>query len=99
MRRHFKYFSKLYVALGLIISIIFSGTVGYMFFEEWNFFESFYMTIITVSTVGFHEEHALSYAGKMFTAFLIVTSFGTFAYAISAITKYIIGGEYVKYYK
>ena len=70
-----------------------------MLFEGWNFFESFYMTIITVSTVGFHEEHALSFAGKMFTAFLIVTSFGTFAYAISAITKYIIGGEYVKYYK
>ena len=99
MRRHFKYFSKLYLALGLIISIIFSGTIGYMFFEGWNFFESFYMTIITVSTVGFHEEHALSFAGKMFTAFLIITSFGTFAYAISAITKYIIGGEYVKYYK
>jgi len=99
MRRHFKYFSKLYVALGLIISIVFGGTIGYMLFEGWNFFESFYMTIITVSTVGFHEEHALSFGGKMFTAFLIITSFGTFAYAISAITKYIIGGEYVKYYK
>lgn len=99
MKRHFTYFSKLYVALGLIVSIIFGGTLGYMFFENWTFFESFYMTIITVSTVGFHEVHSLSFAGKMFTAFLIITSFGTFAYAITAVTKYIIGGEYVKYYK
>lgn len=99
MKRHFKYFSKLYVALGLILAIIFGGTIGYMFFESWTFFESFYMTIITVSTVGFHEVHSLSFAGKMFTAFLIITSFGTFAYAITAVTKYIIGGEYVKYYK
>lgn len=99
MKRHFTYFSKLYVALGLIVSIIFGGTLGYMFFEDWTFFESFYMTIITVSTVGFHEVHSLSFAGKMFTAFLIITSFGTFAYAITAVTKYIIGGEYVKYYK
>lgn len=99
MIRHFKYFSKLYVALGLILSIIFGGTLGYMFFEGWDFFESFYMTIITVSTVGFHEEHPLTHGGKVFTAFLIITSFGTFAYAITAVTTYIIGGEYVKYYK
>jgi len=99
MKRHFKYFSKLYVALGLILSIILGGTLGYMFFEKWNFFDSFYMTIITVSTVGFNEVHEMDFAGKMFSAFLIVTSFGTFAYAISAITQYIIGGEYVKYYK
>jgi len=99
MKRHFKYFSKLYVALGLIVTIIFGGTLGYMIVEKWSFFDSFYMTIITVSTVGFHEVHALSFPGEMFTAFLIITSFGTFAYAITAVTKYIIGGEYVKYYK
>jgi len=99
MKRHFKYFSKLYVALGLIIAIIVMGTVGYMYFEQWDVFDSFYMTIITVSTVGFNEVHSMHFAGKMFSAFLIVTSFGTFAYAVTAITKYIIGGEYVKYYK
>jgi len=99
MRRHFKYFSKLYVALGLIIAIVVMGTVGYMYFENWDVFDSFYMTIITVSTVGFNEVHTMHFGGKMFSAFLIITSFGTFAYAVTAITKYIIGGEYVKYYK
>ncbi|MCG8573963.1 MAG: potassium channel protein [Flavobacteriales bacterium] len=69
-----------------------------MLVEGWTFFESFYMTIITVSTVGFNEVHGLSDAGKLFTSFLIITSFGTFAYAVSAITAYIVGGEYRQYF-
>jgi len=99
MRKHFKFFSKLYYALGLILAIILIGTFGFMFVEGWRLLDSLYMTIVTVSTVGFGEVHELSDAGKMFTAFLIVISFGTFTYAVSAITTYIIGGEYVKYYK
>jgi voltage-gated potassium channel len=99
MRKHFKFFSKLYLALGLILSIILIGTFGFMIVEGWRLLDSLYMTIVTVSTVGFGEVHELSDAGKMFTAFLIVTSFGTFTYAVSAVTTYIIGGEYVRYYK
>jgi len=99
MRKHFKFFSKLYYALGLIMAIILIGTFGFMIVEDWRLLDSLYMTIVTVSTVGFGEVHELSDAGKMFTAFLIVTSFGTFTYAVSAVTTYIIGGEYVKYYK
>jgi voltage-gated potassium channel len=99
MRKHFKFFSKLYFALGLILSIILIGTFGFMIVEGWRLLDSLYMTIVTVSTVGFAEVHELSDAGKMFTAFLIVTSFGTFTYAVSAVTTYIIGGEYVRYYK
>lgn len=99
MRKHFKFFSKLYYALGLILAIILIGTFGFMFVEGWRLLDSLYMTIVTVSTVGFGEVHELSDAGKMFTAFLIVTSFGTFTYAVSAVTTYIIGGEYVKYFK
>jgi voltage-gated potassium channel len=99
MKKHFKFFSKLYFALGLILSIILIGTFGFMIVEGWRLLDSLYMTIVTVSTVGFAEVHELSDAGKMFTAFLIVTSFGTFTYAVSAVTTYIIGGEYVRYYK
>lgn len=58
------------------------------------------MTIITISTVGFQEVGGgLSETGRLFTAFLIITSFGTFAYAISAITSYLVGGEYRGYFK
>ncbi|MCH2236220.1 MAG: potassium channel protein [Crocinitomicaceae bacterium] len=79
--------------------IILTGTIGFMIVEGWSFFDSFYMTIITVSTVGFNEVHELSDFGKFFTSVLIITSFGTFAYAISAITSYIVGGEYKQYFQ
>ncbi len=70
-----------------------------MIIEGWNMIDSFYMTIITISTVGFSEVAPLSLYGKLFTAFLIVSSFGTFAYAITSITRYLVGGEYRRYLK
>ncbi len=57
------------------------------------------MTIITVATVGFQEVQPLSEAGRGFTIFLIITSFGTFAYAVSSISKYVIDGELNQYFK
>ena len=70
-----------------------------MIIEQYNFFDAFYMTVITVATVGFQEVHPLSQAGRLFTAFLIIISFGTFAYAVSSITKYISDGEFKDYFK
>jgi voltage-gated potassium channel len=55
-----------------------------------SFLDSLYMTIITISTVGFGEIHKLSIQGKIFTIFLILFSFGTYAYAISIITTYFV---------
>lgn len=75
------------------------GTIGYMIIESWTFINAFYMTIITISTVGFGEVHELTSYGKLFTSFLIISSFGTFAYAITSITTYMVGGEYKKYFK
>jgi voltage-gated potassium channel len=94
-----KYFTKLYVALGLIMAMVSIGIVGFIVIENYTFFEAFYMTIITIATVGFQEVHPLSESGRLFTALLIITSFGTFAYAISAITKYVVEGEFNYYYK
>ena len=55
------------------------------------------MTIITVSTVGFREVAELSTEGKFFTAFLIISSFGSFAFAITSITTFVVGGQYRKH--
>ncbi len=57
------------------------------------------MTVITVATVGFQEIHPLSDAGRLFTSFLIITSFGTFAYALTSLSKYVIDGEFNRYFK
>jgi voltage-gated potassium channel len=64
-----------------------------MIIENWNFFDSFYMTVITITTVGFGEIHPLSSVGRIFTSFLILGTFGTFAYLISTITSLIASGE------
>jgi len=57
------------------------------------------MTIITVSTVGFQEVRPLSEGGRIFTSMLIISSFGTFAYAITSISRYIVSGDYKNYFK
>jgi voltage-gated potassium channel len=96
---HLRRFSKIYLAIALIVLTIFVGILGYMLIEHWSFFDSFYMTIITVGTVGFEEVHRLSDAGRLFTAFLIMSSFGTFANAIFTISRSFSDGEFNQYFK
>ncbi len=78
------------IALGAIMAI---GTVGYMLIEKWTVIDSLYMTVITLSTVGFREVRDLSPEGRLFTTGLIVTSVGVVAYLFGAISQYIISGE------
>lgn len=92
-------FKRIYYFLLLLLVVIAGGTLGFMIIEEWSLIDSLYMTIITVSTVGFGEVNELTEYGRLFTAFLIIFSFGTFAYAVSAITVYVVNGEYKEYFK
>ena len=92
-------FPKVIAPVILIGIIVLIGILGYMILESFTFIEAFYMTIITVATVGFQEVHPLSDSGRLFTAFLIITSFGTFAYAITSISKYVLDGEFRNYFK
>jgi len=95
----YKYFKKIYYFLALLILITSGGTIGYIVIEGASFVDAFYMTVITISTVGYGEVFELTSYGQIFTAFLIISSFGTFAYAISSLTRYVVGGEYRKYYR
>jgi voltage-gated potassium channel len=85
---------KIYHAFTFLILIIITGCIGFMWIEKWSLFDSFYMTIITLSTVGFQEVHQLSDEGRLFTVFLIIASFGTFAYSIAIITSHFASAEY-----
>ncbi len=69
------------------------GTLGFNLIEGWSFFDSFYMTIITISTVGFGETHPLSYEGRVFASFLIVTGIGTAIYTFTRLGQVLLEGE------
>lgn len=102
MLRMFKFFKEYYRFLFPIFALnalLVIGTIGYVIIDGYGFFNAFYMTVITVATVGYAEIEPLSDAGRLFTAFLIITSFGTFAYAVSSITKFVIDGELNQFFK
>jgi voltage-gated potassium channel len=69
-----------------------AGTFGYMWIEHWSAFDALYMTVITLSTVGFGEIRPLSTAGRAFTMMLIVTGVGSLAYLASSMAQYIASG-------
>jgi voltage-gated potassium channel len=74
--------------------VVVVGSVGFVLIEDYSWVEALYMTVITVSTVGFGEVRELSEEGMLFTSILIMGSLGTFAYSISALTTYFVNGEY-----
>ncbi len=84
---------KFLLALGLIFIVIAFGTAGYQFIEGWTFLDALYMTIITLTTVGYREVHELSSSGMIFTIVLLLFGVGTVLYALSAGAKIILEGE------
>ena len=69
------------------------GTVGYMEIEHWRFLESLYMTVITITTVGFNEVHPLHSEGRVFTIALALVGVFTLFYAATAAIRAIVSGE------
>ncbi len=74
----------------LLLGIICVGTTGYMIIEKWDLLSSLYMTVITITTVGYRELFPLSNAGKIFTMFLIFTGVGIIAYTLGMIAQAMI---------
>ena len=84
---------RLYLGFFLLSLSICTGTIGYHLVEEFTVLESLYMTVITLSTVGFQEIRPLSDDGRLFTIFLIIGNLGIFTYTLSAITQLFMNGE------
>lgn len=84
---------KIIIAVALVVFTFSAGVFGYMWIEGWNAFDSLYMTVITLGTVGYGETHDLTTNGRTFTMFLIVIGMGTFVYGITTVTAFIIEGE------
>ncbi len=91
--------SKIVLALTLMLLVLVFGVVGYKLLSNFTWVEAIYMTIITVTTVGFSEVRPLDANAKIFTVFLIVTSVFIFGYAISVITEYLLGRNSLQHLK
>jgi voltage-gated potassium channel len=67
----------------VIVAVHVAGTLGYMAIEGWSAWDAFYMTVITVTTVGYGEVHPMSQAGRAFTVVVLLTGVGAFFYAFT----------------
>jgi len=92
------------IALISLTVVFVMGVIGYVVVERdnssegWTVFDAIYMTVITLTTVGYGDEN-MSREGKIFTVFLLIGGFGVFAYSISVATAFIIEGQLREIYR
>lgn len=79
-----------FIAIAIIIPI---GIVGFMVLEDKNFFDALWMTIITISTIGYGDITAESIEGRVFTIILVIIGLGVFAFAVQAAFSHFISEE------
>jgi len=73
-----------------MVSVLIFGILGYRYVSDYSWIDAFYMTIITITTVGFSEVRPMGIEGKIFTVILIVSSVFIYAFGLSVITEYIL---------
>jgi voltage-gated potassium channel len=79
-------------AVALLVSIFIGGTIGYMLIEGWSAWDAFYMTVITVTTVGYREVHEQSHWGQAFTVVLLLGGVGAGLYTFTLLASVIVEG-------
>jgi len=87
------FYRRLFIDVILLLLILVGGTIGYVVIEGWDTFDALYMTVTTLTTVGFQEVHPLTQAGKIFTMVLIISGVGFMLYFLSSITGMIVQGS------
>ncbi len=83
----------LLISIMLSICSIIIGTIGYMLIEHWPLADALYMTIITISTVGYREVHQVSGLGRWFTMFVVITGVGFSLYVAGALVQFMVEGR------
>ena len=80
-------------AVLLVALVLVAGTIGYMVVEGWSAWDALYMTVTTVTTVGFREVHPLSWRGQAFTVVLIIGGVSTVLYTLSLLAAGLVEGR------
>jgi voltage-gated potassium channel len=81
----------------LVLIAVAYGTTGYMLIEGWTLLDAFYMTVTTITTVGFGEIHPLSTAGRLFTATLVIGGVATMLYAFGIFAETLAEGQFAAF--
>lgn len=82
--------NKIKIAISLLSFVLVTGCLGYRFFFGLSWIDALYMTVITITTVGYREIGDPSEWAKLFTIFIIVTSVVIVAYSVSVISEYLL---------
>jgi len=81
---------KVMRGLVMLVGILVLGTAGYMVIEKWELLDALYMTVITITTVGFKEVKDISEAGRIFTLVIIFTGMGIMAYTLGMVAQVMV---------
>ena len=89
---------QLRAAILALIVLVLLGTAGYMFVEGWSFLDALYMTVTTITTVGYMEVHPLSQAGRMFSLLVIISGVTVLFYTVGKIAQVMFEGQFQRYF-
>ena len=98
------YQRKIIIAFSLFMGLLIIGTIGYYVLEkdnpntEWDLLQAVWMTVITLTTVGY-EDGGMSIAGRVFTIFLLTVGFGMFFYSVTIATSFLVEGQLLSFFK
>ena len=76
-----------------LLALLVVGSLGFVWLEGWNFFDALYMTVTTLTTVGYGEIHPLDRIGRIYNMALILTGMGVMLYIVGSLARVVIEGE------
>lgn len=80
------------LAIALFVLVCVAGTIGFIAIEGWSGWDAFYMTMITVTTVGYREVHPMSRLGELWTVVVLLGGVATLFYTASTLMALIVEG-------
>lgn len=87
---------RIAICLTLLGVVILGGCMGFHFIEGWTWFDAFYMTLTTMTTIGYGEIHPLSHTGRVFNSFLIVFAVLSVGFTIASVSQALLEFEFGK---
>ena len=86
-------YSKIALWFAGLAALLILGSLGFVWIEGWSFFDSLYMTVTTLTTVGYGEVHPLSRIGKIYNMALILGGMGVMLYIVTSLARVVVEGE------